>query len=111
MPTSVLVTTTRDNRLGANLALDPGCRIVGVAVEVVEMVLNDKRTWSLEGADWVGLVAVVANHARELVHACELVWVAGVVGVVGRSVEHVICLISYMPGITKQGDSGDYRDC
>jgi len=107
MPTSVLATTTRATRLSAQLALDPGRRIVSVAVEVVEVVLNDERTWTLKGADWVGLVTVVADHAGEHVHARELVWVARVVGVVGRSVEHVIGLVRNVARVTEQGNSSN----
>lgn len=97
--------------LVAQLALDPGSGIIGVAVKVVQVVGHNKRTRTILCADRVGLVAVVAEDIGPLVHGCEGCSHARVVGGDVGTVQDIVGLVCNVSGVTEESNGGDWNSC
>jgi hypothetical protein len=93
------------NSLVAKDVLDPTGGIVGVKVEVVEVVVNIEGTRAGSSADGVRGIAVRSHDARELVQAVERVGVAGVVAADRGTAEDIVGLVGNVSVVTEEEDS------
>ena len=92
------------NILVAKNVLDPTGSIVGVEVEVVEVVVDIEGTGTGSSADGVRCIAVRSHDARELVHAVERVGGAGVVAADRGTAEVVVRLVGNVSVVTEEED-------
>lgn len=109
LPPPTRVAEGADLHLVPKHILDPATGIIGVAVKVVEMVLDGLFTWSGGRTHGISAVAVRPQHAGELVQAGHGAREARITARGHGTVQHVVGLVGHLSHIAEEEGRADCK--